>query len=133
MPKSHINELVETLAAQPRFAGCSAHDLALLAKSANAATVPAAWPIIHESTPADACYVILDGEIEVRVQHNPVARLGVGSVVGEVGLFTRRLRNATVVSVTPITVLHVAAEAFHKLISSTPSIRAALCGPSMAV
>jgi CRP-like cAMP-binding protein len=132
MARTNTHHIVAALSTEPRFAGCSTRDLELLAQAAHESSVPAAWPLIHEFTPADSCYVILDGEVEVSVARQPVARLGVGSVVGEVGLFQQRLRTATVVSVTPVTVLHIAADAFHRLVGARPAIRSALSGPAMA-
>jgi CRP/FNR family transcriptional regulator, cyclic AMP receptor protein len=129
---SDVRAVVEALAAQPRFAECNIRDLERLARAARQSSIPAAWPLIHEFTPADSCYLILDGELEVTVERRPVARLGAGSVVGEAGLFNHNLRNATVVSVTPVTLLHLPAEEFHHLTSDRPAIRTALCGPSMA-
>jgi CRP-like cAMP-binding protein len=128
---SEVRSVVEALAAQPRFAECSVRDLEELARSARSSSIPAAWPLIHEFTPADACYLILDGEVEVSVERRSVARLGAGSVVGEAGLFNHNLRNATVVSVTPVTLLHLPAQTFEDLISARPAIRTALQGPSM--
>ena len=130
LPKAELKELVGTLRKLPRFADCNDGDLEALAKTAALSAVPANWPLISEQTPADACYVILDGEVEVRVDGKPVAQLSAGSVVGEIGLLESRLRNATVVSATRVTVLHLVAEAFHALISSHPAIRTALQGPT---
>lgn len=132
LSKAELKELVGKLAALPRFADCSKADLELLAKSAALSAVPANWPLINEQTPADACYVILDGEVEVRVDGKPVAQLSAGSVVGEVGLLTSKLRNATVVSTSRVSVLHLVPEVFSKLVSSNPAIGAALRGPASA-
>jgi len=132
LSKAEIKELVGTLRAFPRFAEMGNADLETLAKTATLSTVPASWPLINADTPADSCYVILDGEVEVVVDHKPVAQLGAGSVVGEVGLFESRLRNATVVSKTRVKVLHLVAEVFRDLVSAHPAIGAALQGPTLA-
>src|SRR5690242_18686613 len=107
LSKSELKELVAQIGALPRFAELSKSDLELLAKSSALAAVPSNWPLINEQTPADACYVILDGDVEVRVEGKPVAQLAAGSVVGEVGLLQSKLRNATVVSTTRVSVLHL--------------------------
>ncbi|HVT65073.1 MAG TPA: cyclic nucleotide-binding domain-containing protein [Mycobacteriales bacterium] len=130
LSKSELKELVAKLSSLPRFADCSKADLELLAKSSALSAVPANWPLINEQTPADACYVILDGDVEVRVDGKAVAQLAAGSVVGEVGLLTSKLRNATVVSTSRVSVLHLVPEVFNTLVSSSPSIRAALQGPT---
>jgi signal-transduction protein with cAMP-binding, CBS, and nucleotidyltransferase domain len=130
LPKAELKELVGQLGALPRFADLSKADLELLVKSSAVSAVPANWPLINEQTPADACYVILDGDVEVRVDGKPVAQLAAGSVVGEVGLLTSKLRNATVVSTSRVSVLHLVPEVFQTLVSSRPAIRAALQGPT---
>ncbi|HVY08806.1 MAG TPA: cyclic nucleotide-binding domain-containing protein [Mycobacteriales bacterium] len=132
LPKAELKELAEKLAGFDRFAGCSKGDLEHLAKASTLTAVPASWALINEQTPSDACYVILDGEVEVRVDAKPVAQLGAGAVVGEVGLLTSRLRNATVFSVTRVTLLHLVPEVFHELVSASQALRDALQGPTMA-
>jgi CRP-like cAMP-binding protein len=129
--KTMTKNLVDTLGREPRFAKCNGRDLEALAVAGTMSTVPSGWPLIHELTPSDCCYVLLAGEVEVRVDRDPVARLEAGSVFGEVGLFTGNLRNATVVSTTPVTVLHVNAPDFHRLVAGYPAMRMALRGPAM--
>jgi CRP-like cAMP-binding protein len=129
LSKSELKELVAKLGSLPRFADLGKADLELLAKSSALSAVPANWPLINEQTPADACYVILDGDVEVRIEGKPVAQLAAGSVVGEVGLLQSKLRNATVVSTSRVSVLHLVPEVFNSLTSSSPAIRAALQGP----
>ena len=128
LSKAELKELVETLGKLPRFASCSKSDLETLAKAARLSSVPANWPLINEQTPSDACYVILDGDLEVRVDGQPVAQLGKGAIVGEVGLLNSRLLNATVFSVTRVTLLHLVADVFHTLVSTNPELGAALKG-----
>ena len=89
-------------------------------------SVPAHWPLIHQDTPADACYVILDGSAVVRIDGHDVATLGSGSIVGEVALATGRLRNATVTSVEPLDLLHLDVAQFRDLLDRRPSLRASL-------
>lgn len=132
LSKAELKELVETLGKLPRFADCSKGDLETLAKKGTLTALPASWALINEQTPSDACYVVLDGEVEVRVDGKPVAQLGAGSVVGEVGLLTSRLRNATVFSVTRVTLLHLVPEVFHDLVNTSDALRAALQGAAPA-
>ena len=88
--------------------------------------MPAGWPLIHQDTPADACYVILDGTAVVRIDGSEVATLGAGSIVGEVALATGRLRNATVTSKEPLDLLHLDASQFRSLLERRPTVRASL-------
>ena len=60
--------------------------------------LPAQWAFIHEHTPSDAAYLILDGTAAVFRGRRPVATLGPGDLVGEGGFVFGTLRNATVAS-----------------------------------
>jgi CRP/FNR family transcriptional regulator, cyclic AMP receptor protein len=118
-------ELVATLRALPVFADCGPDDLEDLAKSSRETSVPKDWPLIHQETPADACYVILAGNAEIRVDGQTVATVTSGAVVGEAGLTTRKLRNATVTSMTPLDLLNIPAADFQSLIERRPALKSA--------
>jgi CRP/FNR family transcriptional regulator, cyclic AMP receptor protein len=118
--------IARQLAALPSFEGCTAKDLDDLAKHSRHSSVPAAWPLIHQDTPADACYVILDGTASVAIDGTPVAELGRGSVVGEMALATGRLRNATVTSTSPLDLLHIDVNEFRSLLERRPTLRTSL-------
>ncbi|MDO9380412.1 MAG: cyclic nucleotide-binding domain-containing protein [Nocardioidaceae bacterium] len=85
-------------------------------------TIPARWSVIHEQTPADRAYVLLEGEAEVRKSKVAVATLGPGDVFGEIALVDGRLRSASVVAVTPLTAVHLTDEAFAELLVRDPSL-----------
>lgn len=126
MGRSDVHEIVTALQAQSAFAGCAKADLEDLAKHSNRSSIPANWPLIHQETPADACYVILDGEANVVVRGETVASIGPGAVVGEAGLAARKLRNASVMSKTPLDLLHINAEPFAALVERRPAIKSVL-------
>ena len=126
MGHSDHRDLARRLAALPAFSGCSARDLDELAKHSHHSSVPANWPLIHQDTPADACYVILDGTAVVRIDGEEVATLGCGSIVGEMALATGRLRNATVTSTEPLDLLHLDHAQFRNLLERRPTLRASL-------
>lgn len=126
MQRSTTSDLARQLAQVPAFAGCSVRDLTELAKRSLRSSVPARWPLIHQDTPADACYVILEGSASVVIGGVEVATLGPGTVVGEMALANRQLRNATVTSTTPLELLHIDATEFERLVNSRPTLRAAL-------
>jgi CRP/FNR family transcriptional regulator, cyclic AMP receptor protein len=125
MRSSPDQELLATLRALEVFAECTAADLADLARSSRRTSVPPNWPLIHQQTPADACYVILSGDAEVRVDGLAVATVTAGAVVGEAGLADRKLRNATVTSTTALELLNIPAEQFQSLMQRRPALRAA--------
>jgi CRP-like cAMP-binding protein len=132
MTRSDAKEIIAALSAQPVFKDCSKDDLQDLATHANRTSIPANWPLIHQETPADACYVILEGAADVVVNGNKVASISAGAVVGEAGLTGHKLRNAQVTSTTPLDLLHIAAGEFTALTERRPALKAAFMSRTAA-
>ncbi|MDT4943065.1 MAG: family transcriptional regulator, cyclic receptor protein [Pseudonocardiales bacterium] len=126
MKSADHRDLARRLAALPAFEGCTEKDLQDLARHSYHSSIPANWPLIHQDTPADACYVILNGTAIVRIDGNEVATIGNGSIVGEMALATGRLRNATVTSTEPLDLLHLDVAQFRALLDRRPTLRASL-------
>lgn len=126
MGNSEHRLVARQLASLPSFEGCTGRDLDDLARHSRHSSVPAAWPLIHQDTPADACYVILEGTATVAIDGNPVAEVGRGEIVGEMALATGRLRNATVTSKTPLDLLHIDVTQFRSLLERRPALRTSL-------
>lgn len=133
MGRTDTHELARRLATLPTFSMCSRQDLEDLAAHARHSSVPANWPIIHESTPSDACYLILDGTASVAIAGTTVVTLDAGAVVGEMGLVSGKLRNATVISTTPLELLHIDGSEFTDLLDRRPALREALLARMNAV
>ena len=89
-------------------------------------TLPQGWSPITESTPADKAYLILEGEVSVRRHGEEVARLGAGNVVGESAIVNHTLRSASVVSLTPLKVVHFTSEQLERLADDVPAFGEAL-------
>jgi CRP/FNR family transcriptional regulator, cyclic AMP receptor protein len=109
-----------------RFANLTDDEIRLIADNGTAVNIPANWSLIWEKTPADKAYLILEGEVSVRHGREEIARLGAGDTVGEAAIVSHKLRSASVVSVTPLKVLHFTSEAVRSLIDSVPRFREAL-------
>ena len=109
-----------------RFAALTDDEIKVIADRGTPVTVPADWSLIWEKTPADKAYIILDGEVSVRRGNEEIARLGPGDTVGESAIVSHRLRNASVVSLTPLKVLHFTADAVQELLDTVPAFRTAL-------
>lgn len=88
--------------------------------------LPADWALIQEKTPADKAYLIIDGEVSVRRHGEEIARLGPGDVIGEMAIVRHKLRSASVVSLTPLEVLHFTSEAVKQLADDVPAFAAAI-------
>jgi CRP/FNR family cyclic AMP-dependent transcriptional regulator len=126
MSRKDAAQIVAALQQQPAFKDCSKADLEDLANHSNHTSIPANWPLIHQETPADACYIILSGDADVLVKGEKVASISAGAVVGEAGLAGHKLRNASVTSTTPLDLLHIDAEQFASLIDRRPALKAVL-------
>lgn len=119
-------ELARELGSFPAFAGCLPDDLAALARAGRVTSLPAHWTFVHEGTPADACYVLLEGEAQVRIHGQDRAALLPGAVVGEMALLSRSLRAASVVSVSRVRALRVEYADLVALVSARPRLQASL-------
>lgn len=116
----------QQLVAIDRFANLSDAEIKTIVDHGTPVNVPANWSLIWEKTPADKAYIILEGEVSVRRKGEEIARLGAGDTVGETAIVGHKLRNASVVSLTPLKVLHFTSENVTKLINSVPTFRTAL-------
>jgi CRP/FNR family cyclic AMP-dependent transcriptional regulator len=89
-------------------------------------TLPADWSPIWEKTPADKAYIILNGEASVRRKGEEVARLGPGDIVGEGAIVNSSLRNASIVALTKLELLHFSSEQVNRLRDEIPAFAEAL-------
>lgn len=89
-------------------------------------TIPAAWSPIWEKTPADKAYIILSGEAAVRRDGREIARLGPGDIFGEGAIVNNKLRNASVVTLTRVELLHFTTEQVTQLCEEMPAFAEAL-------
>ena len=120
----------EKLAKLNRLEALSDADLQKVVRSGRHVTLPANWSLIWERTPADKAYLIVDGEVSVRKGSEEVARLGPGDVIGEMAIVNHRLRSASVVSLTPLEVVHFTKESLEQLLDEVPAFGEALRGTS---
>jgi CRP/FNR family transcriptional regulator, cyclic AMP receptor protein len=89
-------------------------------------TLPEGWSPIWEKTPADKAYIILRGEVSVRLDGKEIARLGKGDIFGEGAIVNHKLRSASIVCLTKVEVLHFTREQVEKLREESPAFREAL-------
>jgi len=74
----------------------------LFNNTTNQQTFEAGTVIFDEGDRADSMYVVLDGEVDVRVGNNLLEVIGPGGIVGEMALIYRNTRSNTAVSRQPI-------------------------------
>jgi CRP/FNR family cyclic AMP-dependent transcriptional regulator len=111
-----------------RLEDLSTKDLKTVIDKGRHVTLPANWSLIWEKTPADKAYLIVDGEVSVRKGGKEVAKLGPGDVIGEMAIVGHKLRSASVVSVTPVEVIHFTKESLEELLDEVPAFGEALRG-----
>ncbi len=89
-------------------------------------TLPADWSPIWEKTPADKAYIIVSGEAAVRRKGEEIARLGPGDIVGEGAIVSKKLRNASIVTLTKVELLHFSSDQVNQLREKIPAFAEAL-------
>lgn len=120
LTEQHQREDAARLRAFAAFDNFSDRELLRLAQASHHHSTSTAWPLIHEHTPSDACYILLSGEVGVYVGHDRIATLGPGEVIGESALRTGRLRSATVTTTGAAEVLRIGRDDLARLLDEIP-------------
>jgi CRP/FNR family cyclic AMP-dependent transcriptional regulator len=114
------------LADVPRFAHLSDQDMRTVCQAGREVTVPEGWSLLNESTPPDQAYLVVEGGLRVARHGEPIAELGPGDIVGEIGVARHRLRTGSVTALTPLVLLHLTSDAFRGLYDGIPAFRSAV-------
>jgi CRP/FNR family cyclic AMP-dependent transcriptional regulator len=122
MAHGEKRELVAKLSEYATFADCSKDDVSALVDVGDRFTLPAGWPLVQEGIPADACYVLTEGEARVFHQREQIATLGPGDLVGEMALLGGGQRRATVTSSTRVTGLRIENEPLRDVLKKHPKL-----------
>jgi hypothetical protein len=90
--------------------------------------VPQWAEIVKQGNHGDAMYLILEGELRVRLmiggRESILTTLSIGEFFGEISLFDQGPRSADVVANGPATLLKIGASAFERLKNEAPDIAA---------
>ena len=108
------------------FDGFTVRDVQRTTSAGTFLRLPADWSPIQELTGADKAYLLLSGEASVRRGGQEIATLGPGDIFGEAAILHHKLRNASIVTTTPVEVLHFTADAVRRLCREVPAFKAAL-------
>jgi CRP/FNR family transcriptional regulator, cyclic AMP receptor protein len=76
--------------------------------------------IFTEGTPGDVVYVILDGEVEIKVRNKHLDVLGPGEIFGEMALIDAQTRSATAVAKSPCRMAVINEKQFLYMVQQTP-------------
>lgn len=107
-------------------------DVARISAAGTRVTLPQGWSPIWETTPADKAYILLAGTVSVRHHGEEIARLGPGDIMGETAILNHSLRNASIVSLTPLDLIHLTSEAVLRLRDEMPAFHDALESVALA-
>jgi len=113
--------IVGALRASPFFAGLPKEDLERIAGMGEHVRFDTGQAVVEKGDPGEAMYVILEGRAEVEVGGR-VHRPGPGQALGEMALFSRKPRTATVKTLEPVEALRVPAERFHDFLLQNPAV-----------
>lgn len=114
--------LEERLRGIPFFRGLPAGDLDALASTLRSEERSAGTVVFREGDSAEALYLVESGLVEVRRSGEPLAVLGPGSFVGELGLLLGEPRSADLVVVADTTLLVLTRVALDELLERHPTI-----------
>jgi signal transduction histidine kinase len=121
---------VEFLRRLPIFTGVSDEDLNWLVQKAQPVTIRAGEFLMEEGSPGDSMYIVVDGEFKIikrsNLQDIVIAMREAGEVIGEMALIDHAPRIASVKAVRDSQVLMIHEDAFHQLITSSPSAALAI-------
>src|SRR5688500_1768264 len=115
-----------TIARLKELSGLSDKEIQQVAAAGRLVHLPESWTLIHESTPSDNAYYILEGEVSVRRNKEEVAIVGPGTFIGEAAITNHALRSAAVVTKSNVTALTLAPGAGRQLTDPIPAIREAI-------
>ncbi len=104
------------------FDGLLEGDLQHLARIALLHEYPAGTVIIHKGEEPDILYIIVEGEVEVRLERQPAVRLGPGKIFGEMAFLERNQRSADVVFTKKSKVIEIALGRLERLMETYPRI-----------
>ncbi len=102
-----VAERMQALGKCPAFARVPAGDLSVLAEMVETERLAEGEVLFERGEPSTSVYVLASGALGVWLpgRSEPVRRLGVGDLLGEYGMFSRRGRTATVKAETPAVLL----------------------------
>jgi CRP-like cAMP-binding protein len=110
------------------FAGLADEQLTRLVRHMELIEAKPFERIVRQGTPGDGMYLILQGEVRVRMmvegKESIITTLGSGDFFGEIALFDHGPRSADVISNTEAILLHFSAAAFEKVTRSAPELAA---------
>ena len=123
MLNRETRELVKALKALPSLWAVGGDDLEALASSGESVTLPDGWAFVHEGTPADAAYILVEGEANVLMGRTIVATLAAGAIIGEMAYLDGGQRHATVATHGRVRALRIGYDKLTPLLQRHPALK----------
>ena len=92
----------------------------LFSRSEDVQEFPAGTIVFAEGAPADVMYVVMDGEVEIRVGSELLETIAPGDIVGEMALIDAKPRSATAVAKSDCRLAPVDEKRFQFMVQQTP-------------
>ncbi|MFP5221171.1 MAG: cyclic nucleotide-binding domain-containing protein [Acidobacteriota bacterium] len=102
------------------FAGMQPEELELLVQCAAVRTFPPDAAIVQRGQTGTTMFILVSGQVAVRLEGRELSRLGPGDVVGEMALLTGEPRLADVIALEPVSCLEIDREAFRGVLEKNP-------------
>jgi CRP-like cAMP-binding protein len=104
------------------FASLSDEELERLAGVIGEGSIDDGEELLHAGTPPYQLFAIEEGSVEVQRDGETLATIGEGEVVGERGIVTRGLRNATVVADGRVKAVYLTEDQLRRLQREHPEV-----------
>ncbi len=111
----------DLVAKVPFFQGAGAAAIAEVARLLRPRDYPAGATVMRRGEAGEAMYFIVSGEVDIRLRPRSV-RMTAGEFFGEIALLTGSARSATVVTLTPTTLLVLDISHFRELLGRQPEL-----------
>jgi len=115
-------ELGDQLASLALFADLSRPELESVAHTFDEAWFPEGQRVLRQGFSGTGFYVILDGDVAIRIDGEERARLGRGDFFGEVSVLLGEAPVADVVALKPLRVLHLAGPSLRQFLLDHPRV-----------
>jgi CRP-like cAMP-binding protein len=120
-------EVVELLTRVPVFSTLKSEDLERIAPLTVARNFDAGQAVFREGDRSDTCYIIYEGRARAVREHGDgraivLANFGPGDIFGELALFERERRSATVETLGPMSAVAVLGPDMRRLMGERPEI-----------
>ena len=78
--------------------------------------------LVRENGPGNGMFIIVSGQVKVKLQDHVIDSFGPGSIIGEMAVLTGMPRTATVIAESPVTVLWISSRKMRTLIKSSKEL-----------